>query len=124
MKTSIYKGKNFQKFAKSNNIPDQDLLDAVREIEAGLIDAELGGHVIKKRIKGRSKGKRGGFRTILLFREGKRIIFAHGYGKDEKANITKAEKDGFKELADILLGLKKSEFDALVASGEFTEIKR
>ncbi|MCY3994976.1 MAG: type II toxin-antitoxin system RelE/ParE family toxin, partial [Rhodobacter sp.] len=35
-----------------------------------MIDADLGGGVIKQRIARRGGGRSGGFRTILLFRRG------------------------------------------------------
>ena len=39
-------------------LSDRALLDAVSEMAQGLIDADLGGHVVKKRIALPGRGKR------------------------------------------------------------------
>ncbi|WP_276315388.1 type II toxin-antitoxin system RelE/ParE family toxin [Alloalcanivorax xenomutans] len=44
----IYKNKEFAKWAAGEGIEDGDLCQAVAEIEKGLIDADLGGNVLKK----------------------------------------------------------------------------
>jgi hypothetical protein len=43
------------------------LRTAVYEIERGLIDDDLGGHVMKKRVAVGGRGKRGGVRTLLAY---------------------------------------------------------
>jgi hypothetical protein len=45
----IYKSKWFNKWADKEGLTDEALKDAVTEMEDGLIDADLGGHVYKKR---------------------------------------------------------------------------
>jgi hypothetical protein len=44
-----------------------------------LIAADPGAGVIKQRIARPGQGKSGGFRTLLVFRAGKRALFVHGY---------------------------------------------
>ncbi|MDR1468123.1 MAG: type II toxin-antitoxin system RelE/ParE family toxin [Spirochaetaceae bacterium] len=38
--------------------------------EAGNFDANLGGFVYKQRVARKGQGKRGGYRTIVLFKRG------------------------------------------------------
>lgn len=49
----IFKTPDFVTWAKDEGVNDKALLDAVKEIEAGLIDANLGGNVIKKTCRAR-----------------------------------------------------------------------
>lgn len=44
----VFKNKAFSKWAAREGLGDDQLRTAVREIEDGLLDAELGGNVIKK----------------------------------------------------------------------------
>jgi hypothetical protein len=46
----VFKTKPFARFADHEGIADADLCDAIRRAEEGLIDADLGGGVIKQRI--------------------------------------------------------------------------
>jgi len=52
----IFKTKWFQRWAAREGLKDASLWVAVEEIGQGLIDADLGGHVIKKRIGTRGRG--------------------------------------------------------------------
>jgi len=46
----IFKNAWFERFARKQKIPDAVLCDAIRRAEQGLIDADLGGGVIKQRV--------------------------------------------------------------------------
>jgi hypothetical protein len=61
------------------------------EIEQGLVDADLGGGVIKQRIARRGAGKSGGFRALILFKAGERAFFVHGFAKSDRDNIRNDE---------------------------------
>jgi len=41
----------------------------------GLIDADLGGHLVKKRVPLPGRGKSGGARTIVAFRAGHHTFY-------------------------------------------------
>jgi hypothetical protein len=62
----VFKTRWFERFARKENIRDTVLLDAVARAEAGQVDADLGGGVIKQRIARRGQGKSGGYRTIIF----------------------------------------------------------
>lgn len=46
----IFKTKTLAKFTRQNGISDDSLVDAVYRAMRGLIDADLGGQVIKQRV--------------------------------------------------------------------------
>ena len=64
----IFKYKTFEKWAKKQRMHNTDLKKAINEIQNGLIDADLGGHVYKKRIGLHGKGKRSSHRAIILMK--------------------------------------------------------
>ncbi len=119
----VFASKAFLRFARKEGLADRSLCLAVEAALQGRVDADLGGGVIKQRIARPGQGKSGGYRVIILLRIGSRALFVHGFGKRDKANITPAELDGFRELAAVLLALDESQMSALVAKGAFVEIR-
>lgn len=61
----IFKNKWFARFAGKENIDDRMLSKAIDAAERGIIDADLGGGVIKQRVARERSGKSGGYRTIF-----------------------------------------------------------
>lgn len=118
----IFKNKAFVRFARKSRMPDADLCKAVEDAANGLIDADLGGGVIKQRIACKGGGKSGGFRTIILFRVGARAFFVHGFAKNEKDNIDEKELAAFKLLATRLQGLSDTELTKVIKNGTLTEV--
>jgi hypothetical protein len=88
-----------------------------------LVAADLGGGVIKQRIARPGQGKSGGFRTLIVFRAGKRAIFVHGFAKNEKDNIEKDELLALKRLAAELLAYDDKTLARVLASGVLVEVK-
>ena len=101
----IYKTKVFNRWANEQGLTDQSLCQAIKEMNAGLIDADLGGGLYKKRVARTGQGKSGGFRTLVATNKGDRWIFVFGFAKNERDNINKKEKDALKKLADYYLSL-------------------
>lgn len=64
--------KEFKKWSKNEKLSDQNFAKAISEIEDGLIDANLGGGLIKKRVAIGSSGKSGGERTIIAYKNGEK----------------------------------------------------
>lgn len=120
----IFRNKPFSRFARKAGISDVDLAEAVERASRGLIDADLGGGVIKQRIARPSAGKSGGFRTIILLRIGSRAFFVHGFAKNDLGNIRKDELDMFKVLAQQVLNLEGERLEAALRSGTFVEISQ
>lgn len=101
---------------------DEALKKAVSDAERGLIDADLGGGVIKQRIARAGGGKSGGFRTIVLFRAGARAFFVHGFAKSEQDNIGDDELAAFKMLATEMLGYDDAAIAAALSAGALVEV--
>ena len=87
-----------------------------------MIDADLGGGVIKQRIARAGEGKSGGFRTIILFRAGSRAFFVHGFAKSEQDNIRDDELAAFKLLAAQLLAYDDAALAKAIAAGVLMEV--
>ncbi|MDR9468349.1 type II toxin-antitoxin system RelE/ParE family toxin, partial [Marinospirillum sp.] len=64
----VFKNKPFSKWAAREGLSDTALQVAIEEIARGLVDAELGGHIFKKRVAIGDRGKSGGVRTLLAYR--------------------------------------------------------
>ena len=118
----IFKTKPFTRFANQAAINDEDLCEAVRSAENGLIDANLGGGVIKQRIARKGQGKSGGFRSIVLFRQGERSFFVYGFSKSSRDNIRKDELKAFRALASEMLGMSDSDLKSALGNQTIKEI--
>lgn len=114
--------KPFARFARKANIGESQLWEAARLVNAGVIDADLGGGVIKQRIARAGGGKSGGSRAIILFRLKGRAVFVFGFEKKDMGNINARELEAFKELADVILGYSDTEIARRVADGALIEI--
>jgi len=95
----------FQKWAKKVNLSNNNMLEAIHNLENSLSTSSLGNNLHKVRIKREHSGKDSGFRTIILYKSEDRAIFLYGFGKNEKSNIDKKELLYFKKLGRDLLGL-------------------
>ena len=103
-------------------LTDEALSQAVREMAHGLIDAHLGGHVVKKRVALPGQGKRGGARTIVATRLAGRWFFLYGFEKNERDNIDADELKMFQEVAKDLLAFDDGQLAAALAAGEMVEV--
>ena len=101
---------------------DAILVDAIERAEQGLVDADLGGHLIKQRVARSGQGRSGGFRTIIVYRKGDRAVFLFGFAKNEKTNLSPVEEAGYKSAVKNYLSLTDSKLDDLAADGTLTEL--
>ena len=97
---------------------DAALQAAVEEMGQGLIDANLGGHVSKKRVGIDGRGKRSGLRTLLAFRMGERAFFVFGFAKSKRANVSDKELVVLKLLGAQLLGYDVRTLAQALRAGE------
>ena len=114
---------SFDRDIRGSDLGNGELKTAVSEIEAGLIDANLGGELLKKRIARPGSGKSGGYRTVLAYRRGERVIFMHLFAKNEKSNVTKSELAALKALARAYMSLSAEELDVAVSKLALREVK-
>ena len=119
----MYKNKFFARFAKKARITDTELWKAAQLANQGLIDADLGGGVVKQRIARAGGGKSGGSRSIILFRKNDRAVFVYGFEKKDLGNIRSNELEAFRELAQVILGYTTAEIAKRVEDGALFEIE-
>lgn len=89
---------------------------------AGLIDADLGGRVYKKRVPIPGRGKRGGARIILGSNLGDRWFFIFGFEKNDRVTVDARELAALQQIAAALLEMDTTALDRSLAEGELTEI--
>jgi hypothetical protein len=118
----IFKNRWFARFAKREKISDGILLKAIGDAERGMIDADLGGYVIKQRIARPGQGKSGGYRSIVIFKQGDKAFFVYGFAKNDRGNIDKDELAAFRNAAEHLLALDADQIASLLENGALTEI--
>ena len=117
-----FKTKAFARFADREGLEDAALCEAVRRARSGLIDADLGGGVIKQRIARKGGGRSGGFRMIVLFRRGELAFFVYGFAKSGRENLRRNELATFRLLADEYLALDRMGLAAAQAAGAIVEV--
>ncbi|MEQ8968580.1 MAG: type II toxin-antitoxin system RelE/ParE family toxin [Azospirillaceae bacterium] len=100
----VYATRWFGRFARRQGLSADRLLAAVAEIDAGLVDAELGGGLVKKRVAKAGRGRSSGYRTIVAVRQGEIAIFVYGFEKSSKASLSGDETRTYRDLAGVLLG--------------------
>ena len=91
-------------------------------MEGGLIDADLGGLLYKKRVARPGGGKSGGYRTVLSARIGDRYVFLHGFAKSEKANISQDEKRALQFAGKVFLDLPPPDLSKAIEAGVLMEV--
>jgi len=119
----LFKNGWFERFARKERLDDAALVEAIERAERGLVDADLGGGVIKQRVARAGQGRSGGYRTLILFRQGDRAIFAFGFAKSRQENISQADLAVLRQAADEALGWSEDDMDRLVAAGALVEIE-
>lgn len=115
--------KQFSRWAAKRKIPEHELGRALEELQAGMFEANLGGHIYKKRIRFEGKGKSGSGRTIVCYKKDDKAIFIHGFAKNEKSNLSKKELFALKEFSKILVGLSAEKTQIVIDAGDFIEVK-
>jgi hypothetical protein len=98
------------------------LCAAIADAHNGLIDAALGGEVIKRRIARKGKGKSGGYRVLIAFRDGECAVFLFGFAKSERADVRPDQLALLKLYAQRWLGLDDVKVSTAVSDGELREV--
>lgn len=119
----IFKNAWFERFARKQKLDDAALRDAIQRAEQGLVDADLGGGVIKQRVARPGQGKSGGYRTIILYRQAHRAFFVYGFAKSQQSNISDDEKAAFKQAAQHILDLSEEHLVEMIRREQFSEVE-
>jgi hypothetical protein len=118
----VLKRKDFARWQADERLPDAALCKVVEEMERGLVDADLGGSLFKKRVARPGAGKSSGYRTLLAARLGCRHVFLHGFSKCATANISHEERKVLQSAAKVFLGLSAEAVLRAVEVGDLLEV--
>ena len=119
----ILKTRPFNRWLRKTLLDDNALLKAIDEMERGLVDADLGGNVYKKRVALPGRGKSGSTRTLIATNREDRWIFLFGFEKNDRENITQAELTYLQGAAQIFLGYSSDDLHSAIARGDFLEVE-
>jgi hypothetical protein len=118
----IFKTKWVHRWAAKKGLNDASLRGAVDEMRRGLVDADLGGCVFKKRVALPGRGKSGSVRILLAFQQGHHVFFVYDFAKSVRANISDTELKALRRLADELLHYGDVRIDKALAAKELIEV--
>jgi len=118
----IFKTRHFSRWQRKTALTDELLGTAVMEMHSGLIDADLGAGVVKKRIALPGRGKRGSTRTLVATNKGNLWFFVFGFEKNDRDNISETELDALQKLAHELLTRTPVQLNTAVKDGTLQEI--
>ena len=119
----IFKIKAFDYWARKIKLHDELLIRSVIEIERGLYEVRMGGYLYKKRIGLGHRGKSGGIRTIIAYKQGNKALFIYGFSKSQKANITSMELDALKKLSKLYFEYSNEQIEKIIKIKEIIEVK-
>jgi hypothetical protein len=118
----VFKTRHFIRWMRKTELTDNALCSAVIEMSQGLIDADLGGGIVKKRVGLAGRGKRGGARTLVATTKGNRWFFVYGFEKNDRANITDDELAALQDIAQELLTRTGPQLNEATEDGSLEEI--
>ena len=120
----IYKLKSFARFARAEDIDDGSLAEAVERAARGLIDADLGGGLIKQRVARKGQGRRGGYRVMVAFRAADFAVFLFGFAKSAQANLDDRQLNMLRGFAAAWLAADAKTIRQALEQGELVEVLR
>ncbi len=118
----VFKTRYFNRWMEKTELTDALLLNAIEEMERGLIDADLGGGVFKKRVALPNRGKSGSVRTLIATNKNERWFFMLGFEKNQQENIGVKEFRFLKDFAADLLTISEPRLLNALKSKDLLEI--
>lgn len=113
---------HFRRWMRKTELSDAALCKAVAEMDQGLIDADLGGGVMRKRVPLPGRRKSGGARTLVATNKGDRWFFLYGFAKNQRDSVSADELEALQRLAADLLRLSPADLAAQLEAGALQEI--
>jgi len=120
---NVYLTKECARLLRRSGVADDDVIEAVNRAEAGKIDADLGGGLIKQRVARAGQGRSGGFRTVIAYRRGERAIFLHMFAKSRQANLSPAELEAYRRIAGGYDELSDEQLEAIADASDWRRIE-
>jgi hypothetical protein len=103
-------------------ISDATLREAIARAERGLVDADLGGGVIKQRVARPGQGRSGGFRVLIAYRAKTRSVFLFGFAKSARGNVEDDELATAREIAKVWFEADSKALTRALAEGIIQEV--
>ena len=122
MSCGVFKTKWLARFARRERITDGSLREAIDRAERGIVDADLGGGLIKQRVAREGRGRSGGYRMLIAWRQQGRAVFLYGFAKSEQDNISFDELASLREIAAAWLGADTDRITAAIEANELQEV--
>lgn len=121
---AIYKLKTFARFARSESISDESLAEAIERAGRGLVDADLGGGLIKQRVARKGQGRSGGYRVMIAVRTGDLAVFLFGFAKSAQDNLDDRQVNVLRGYAASWLSADATAIKKAVELGELVEVSK
>ena len=118
----LFKTKWFMRYARQEQLEDHSLCGAIERAERGIVDADLGGGIIKQRVARTGQGRSGGYRLLIAYRSGNRAVFLYGFAKSERENIETDELETLQEIGKAWLETKKERLEHAIKEGLLKEV--
>ena len=119
----VFKTKWFARFVRREGIADKSLREAIERAERGMIDADLGGGLIKQRVAREGQRRSGGYRMIVAYRVRVRAVFLFGFAKSQREDIERDEMLFLREIAADLLSADAAKIRERIEAGALQEIE-
>ena len=119
----VFKTRWFARFARQEKIADEGLREAIQRAERGLVDADLGGGLIKQRVARQGQGRSSGYRVLVAYRAKDRAVFLFGFAKKDRENINSDELVFLRELANNWLTADNPKIQKEIETGNLQEIE-
>lgn len=118
-----FKTKWLARFARREGIADKSLREAIERAERGLIDADLGGGLIKQRVARQGQGRSGGYRMMIAYPASDRAVFLYCFAKNDRENIESDELLSFRQIAEKLVAADEAKIREDLETGTLQEIE-
>jgi len=118
----IYETKGFARFARQEQIADNSLREAILRAEQGLVDADLGGGLIKQRVARKGQGRSGGYRMIVAYRVIRRAVFLYAFAKNEREDIGQDELTELRKIGQNWLNASERTIEQAIDDGDLKEV--
>jgi len=118
----LFKTKWFMRYARKERLGDDSLCDAIERAERGIVDADLGGGIIKQRVARAGQGRSGGYRLLIAYRSGNRAVFLYGFAKSERDNIEEDDLETLREIGEAWLEAEEKQLEHAIKEGLLKEV--
>jgi hypothetical protein len=119
----IFKTRWFARFARNERITDESLQEAIARAERGLIDANLGGGLIKQRVARKGQGRSGGYRMMIAYRVKDRAVYFFGFAKSDRENRENIDQNELLTMRKVAADFLASDANGLARAIEENEIE-